>query len=78
MYAAMADELRRRSPGMRRSVKNYLADAELWVDPDAWAAIRDRIADAADDLHRAARPPRAAGTVRVSATVALFEMESHR
>jgi DNA-binding transcriptional ArsR family regulator len=75
LYAAMATELQRRAARLRRSRRNYLADAELWVEPAAWMDIRARIAAAADDLHRAARPPRTAGTTRVSATIALFEME---
>jgi DNA-binding transcriptional ArsR family regulator len=74
IYAALAAELRRRSAAMRRSQHNYLADAELWLDPDVWSEIRDRIAAASDDLHRAARPPHSAGTVKISATVALFKM----
>ncbi|WP_117212638.1 ArsR/SmtB family transcription factor [Allorhizocola rhizosphaerae] len=75
VYAAMAAELRRRSSFMRRGVTNDLTDAELWVDPAIWKAIRDRIKDASHDLHRAARQPRTPGTIRVNATIALFEME---
>lgn len=74
VYAALAAELRRRAELLLRTRGNYLADAELWVDPAAWADIRDRIAAAADDLHRAAAPPHATGTIRVSATVALFQL----
>nr|MDT0657537.1 helix-turn-helix domain-containing protein [Micromonospora sp. DSM 115978] len=74
VYAALAAELRRRSARLRRSRRNYLADAELWLDPERWREIRDRIATASDDLHRAARPPGSPGTVKISTTVALFEM----
>lgn len=75
MYAAMATELRRRSDRLLSTRGNYIADAEFWVDPEVWADIRQRIADASADLHRAARHPRAEGAIRVSATIALFRME---
>jgi hypothetical protein len=51
-----------------------LADAELWVDPETWRAIRSRVRDAVRDLHDAAQPPRTPGTVRTGTTVAMFEM----
>jgi DNA-binding transcriptional ArsR family regulator len=78
VYAALASELQRRSLLMRRRVTNHLTDAELWVDPAAWAQVRNRISDASDALHRAAKPPRSPGTIRVNATIALFEMEPDR
>jgi hypothetical protein len=78
VYAALASELQRRAGLMRRRVTNHLTDAELWVDPADWAEIRDRVSDASDALHRAAKPPRSPGTVRVNATIALFEMEPDR
>jgi hypothetical protein len=78
VYAALASELQRRAGLMRRALTNHLTDAELWVDPATWAEFRDHISDASDMLHRAAKPPRAAGTIRVNATIALFEMEPDR
>lgn len=75
IYAALAAELRRRAQSMRRSRLNYLAEGEFWVDPDEWREIRQRIADAGDDLHRIARAPRSPGAVKVNATVVLFEMD---
>jgi DNA-binding transcriptional ArsR family regulator len=75
VYSAMAVELERRAAAQRPSINNHLTDAELWIDPAVWAEIRDRIEAASDDLHRAAQPPRAPGTIRVNATIALFEME---
>ncbi|HEX5199766.1 ArsR/SmtB family transcription factor [Paractinoplanes rhizophilus] len=73
--SAFAHELIRRSreahfrPGPR-----LLADAELWVEPDKWREIRDRVAKALVELHEAARPPRTPGTIRTSTTTAMFEM----
>lgn len=75
VYAALAMELQRRAEHVEPGVHNFLTDAEFWVEPEQWAQLRKRIADASDDLHRAAKPPRTPGTVRVSATVALFRME---
>jgi DNA-binding transcriptional ArsR family regulator len=72
-FAALAHELIRRS-GRARFVEGagLGADADFWVEPEVWLAIRDRIADAVDELHRVARPPRTPGTVRTSTTVAMF------
>src|ERR671910_926535 len=50
IYAALAAELRRRSAAMKRTRHNFLADGEFWVDAEDWIAIRQRIADAGDDL----------------------------
>jgi DNA-binding transcriptional ArsR family regulator len=74
VYAALAQELTRRAGLVRGRRGNHLTDAELWVTPEVWADIRRRISDASTELHRAAEPPRTPGTVRVNATIALFEM----
>ncbi|GAA2681227.1 ArsR/SmtB family transcription factor [Actinoplanes palleronii] len=52
------------------------ADAELWVDPETWREITERITAAVHDLHAAACPAGTPGTVRTSTTVAMFEMEA--
>ncbi|WP_212831061.1 transcriptional regulator [Catellatospora sp. TT07R-123] len=75
VYAALAAELQRRARAMIPGGANFLTDAELWVDPDQWREIRDRVAAAADDLHRIAQRPHTPGTLHVSATIALFRME---
>ncbi|WP_176730754.1 winged helix-turn-helix domain-containing protein [Micromonospora mirobrigensis] len=49
-------------------------DAELWVAPEQWAAARSRLHAIMTELHEAAQPPHAPGTVRVGATVLAFEM----
>lgn len=76
IFAAVAAELRRRAAHIRADRRKHFTDAEVWVDPQTWAEIRERIAAASVDLHRAAQPPRTPGTVRVSATIALFEMDA--
>lgn len=72
-YRALAAELSRRSTAVREG-RQTLTDAELWIAPAVWASVCDRVADVMRDLHDAARPPRSSGTVRTSATVALFTM----
>ncbi|MDI6102855.1 helix-turn-helix domain-containing protein [Actinoplanes sp. NEAU-A12] len=78
-FAALAHELIRRS-GTARFVEGagLGADGDFWVDPETWLAIRDRICEAVNDLHRAARPPRTAGTVRTSTTVAMFQLREEQ
>ncbi|MFE9691967.1 ArsR/SmtB family transcription factor [Micromonospora sp. NPDC005806] len=49
-------------------------DAELWVSPAEWEAARRRLQAVMTELHDAARPPHAPGTVRVGATLMAFEM----
>jgi len=72
---AIADELNRRVRVARfASEGKVLADADLWVDPETWRAIRTRVFEAIRDLHDAARPPRTPGTIRTGTTVAMFEM----
>lgn len=75
VYAAVTVELQRRA-ALRQPGRSHLTDAELWVAPDEWDAIRDQVHALSDRLHRAARPPRTPGTIRVNATIVLFPMES--
>lgn len=74
LFAAVANELVRRTAEADWSVGGSMTDAELWVDPEVWREIRDRVAQASRDLHDAARPPRTPGTIRTSNTVAMFRM----
>jgi DNA-binding transcriptional ArsR family regulator len=77
LYGAVAAELRRRSGHLRASpARASLTDAELWVDPEQWQEIVAQVAAISNELHRAAQRPRTPGTIRVNATMALFEMES--
>ncbi|MFF5294940.1 ArsR/SmtB family transcription factor [Paractinoplanes globisporus] len=76
-YAALAHELIRRTQHASFAAgPKLLADADLWVEPEIWAAIRKRVADALIELHELARPPRTPGTIRTSTTAAMFEMDS--
>jgi DNA-binding transcriptional ArsR family regulator len=74
LHQAIASELIRRS-ALRGAVDGALTDAELWVEPGVWRGVCEQIIAASLTLHEAAQPPRTPGTVRVNATIALFEME---
>jgi DNA-binding transcriptional ArsR family regulator len=74
LFAAVANELIRRTAVADWSVGGSMTDAELWVDPDVFREIRDRISQVSRDLHDAARAPHTPGTVRTSTTIAMFRM----
>jgi DNA-binding transcriptional ArsR family regulator len=77
VYAALAAELRRRARHVKETPGSaHLTDAELWVDPAVWAEVRARVHAASEILHRAAVRPRTPGSIRVNASIALFEMEA--
>jgi len=73
---AIANELLRRASSRAAERPASLTDAELWVDPQLWAQLLAKATALSEELHAAARPPRTEGTVRVSASVALFELEA--
>ncbi|WP_460437429.1 ArsR/SmtB family transcription factor [Amycolatopsis stemonae] len=71
---AIAEELLRRAAQRAPEQPASLTDAELWVDPEVWAGLLKQASALSGELHAAAQPPRTPGTVRVSASVALFEL----
>jgi DNA-binding transcriptional ArsR family regulator len=71
---AVCVELRRRSQEAEAGAERLGVDAELWVDPAAWAAAVGAVRAASIGLHRQAQPPRSAGTIRVSVSAAMFPM----
>lgn len=75
LFAAVANELVRRTAEADFSVGGAMTDAELWVDPAVFADVRDRIAEASRVLHAAAQAPRTPGAIRTSTTIAMFRME---
>jgi len=72
---ALGDELRRRYSQRRAGTRSWLTDAETWVPPETWQEVSALVQRASELVHAEARPPRTPGTVRVSMTSALFEME---
>ena len=75
LFTAAANELIRRTAAAQWDGPKVMADAEFWVDPADWKRIKEAVAELMIELHLAAKPPRTAGTVRASTTVAMFQME---
>jgi DNA-binding transcriptional ArsR family regulator len=76
LFAAVANELIRRTAEAHWPTKKSMVDADLWIDLEVWLEIQERISQAATDLHAAALPPRTPGTIRTSTTIAMFQMET--
>jgi DNA-binding transcriptional ArsR family regulator len=76
-YTAIAHELLRRlrTSGFGEG-KSQLTDGDLWLEPESWREISERVMAAMHDLHEAAKPPRTPGTIRTSTTLAMFEMKT--
>ena len=56
----------------------HFTDAALWVEPEVWDDVLERLAEASRLLHEAARPPRTEGTVRANLSVFAFRLEQDR
>jgi DNA-binding transcriptional ArsR family regulator len=78
LYAALAQELVRRTALGDFSGRGTMTDADLWVEPGVWLDVRNRMAELSRELHAAARPARTPGTIRTSTTIAMFQMETDR
>jgi DNA-binding transcriptional ArsR family regulator len=74
---ALSFNLRERAARRAPHRAGVTADAELWVDPEAWEDFRHRLAALLVDLHDAARAPRSPGAVHVGATVMAFPLAGH-
>ncbi|WP_306211590.1 ArsR/SmtB family transcription factor [Actinoplanes sp. RD1] len=75
LLVAFANELIRRTAEADLTTGSTVTDAELWVTPEAYQEVRDKIIEASTALHAAAQAPRTPGTVRTSTTIAMFRME---
>jgi len=78
LVRAAAEELVRRIALQRTRTQLALVDAELWVSPEVWKRATNLVKEATELLHAEARPPRARGTVHVSTTTVLFQMNDGR
>ncbi|RAJ68876.1 helix-turn-helix protein [Streptomyces sp. Amel2xB2] len=74
LAGTLSHTLRERAALRAPEGEGVTTDAELWVDPQVWADVRERLAELTMELHRAARPPRTPGTARVGLTVMAFPM----
>jgi len=70
----LARTLRERAARRAPDGDGVTVDAELWVDPEVWERARARLADLADELHAAARPPRSPGTAPVGISLMAFPL----
>lgn len=75
LYVATANELIRRTGEGTWGTPKLMADAEVWLDPDDWKRITTAVGALAKELHQLAKPPRTAGAIRTSTTMAMFRME---
>jgi DNA-binding transcriptional ArsR family regulator len=71
---AMSQEMIRRH-ALATGGPSYSVDAEMWLDPADWEEVLAVMRQAAELIHKAARPPRTEGTVHVSMSSVAFPME---
>jgi DNA-binding transcriptional ArsR family regulator len=71
---ALAHNMRDRAARRAPDAEGVTTDAELWVAPEVWDSVRRRLAALFDELHLAAQPPHAPGTVGVAMTVMAFPL----
>ena len=74
----MAAAVPRRFERRLRSERGVLTDADLWVDPQVWAPVRDLVHEASRLMHANALPPRTEGAVRANLSVMAFRLEESR
>ncbi|MBB4959401.1 winged helix-turn-helix domain-containing protein [Micromonospora polyrhachis] len=72
---SLAHNLRERAARRTRATAGVTTDAELWVAPEVWDDVRQRLAALMADLHDAAQVPHAPGTVRVGTTLMAFLLD---
>ena len=62
----------------KRGTPGQFTDAALWVEPEVWAEVIDRLTAASRLLHESARPPRTEGTIRANLSVFAFQLDADR
>jgi DNA-binding transcriptional ArsR family regulator len=72
---AMFEVGRSRLGHRRRGTPGHYTDAALWVDPEVWQEVLDRLHEASRLLHEAARPPRTDGTIHANLSLFAFRLE---
>lgn len=76
LAAALAEELQRRARLRDPAPPRHFTDTEVWITPEEWSALVERASVLGEELHRAARAPRSAGAIPVSASLLLFAMRT--
>lgn len=72
---AMAHNLRERVSRRQEASEGVTVDAELWVDPQTWQDVRRRLVELAVELHEAAQPPHAPGTIPLGVSMMAFPLQ---
>jgi DNA-binding transcriptional ArsR family regulator len=62
----------------QRGTPGQFTDAALWVEPEVWAEVIERLTAASRLLHESARPPRTEGTIRANLSVLAFQLQDER
>jgi DNA-binding transcriptional ArsR family regulator len=78
LYAAMADELRRRSELLRPSSHNRLTDIEAWITDADLAVVAGLLDRAVAALYAGIQPRPSHTSRRVSVTLGVFEIDPDR
>src|SRR5699024_4699903 len=76
LVEALAAEMRRRVLQRDPAGRGHLTDAELWVEPELWGRVLELLHEASSAAHQGAQPPRTPGTVPISFTAHLFQMNN--
>ncbi|MGW2253195.1 ArsR/SmtB family transcription factor [Kitasatospora sp. NPDC001660] len=71
----MAHTLRERASRRLEASEGVTVDAELWVDPRTWQDVRRRLTELAVELHEAAQPPHAPGTIPLGVSMMAFPLQ---
>ena len=74
----MFDVGRARVTHRLRGIPGHYTDAALWVEPEVWAEVLERLTAASRLLHESARPPRTEDAVRVNLSVFAFRLQDSR
>ncbi|NUU20203.1 MAG: helix-turn-helix domain-containing protein [Streptomycetaceae bacterium] len=70
----MARTLRERAARRAPDGPGVTADVELWLTPQTWDDLRQRMSALLADMHAAAQPPDTEGVVRVGGTAMFFPL----
>ncbi|WP_094191464.1 winged helix-turn-helix domain-containing protein [Streptomyces katrae] len=71
----MAHTLRERAGRRLEASEGVTVDAELWVDPRIWQDVRRRLTELAVELHDAAQPAHAPGTIPLGVSMMAFPLQ---
>jgi DNA-binding transcriptional ArsR family regulator len=77
LIEAIITNLRQRVADWRPDSSAVVTDADLWLTPEQWTDIRERLHALTAEMHDRASPPHTPGTVPIALMVLGFEMREH-